>query len=96
MWETEDIYYGLEPKEEKRNPEDDYVCDCDACGDRITKEDSVLGILCPDGEKLMIHDGEEIALTDLLDMIGIEYYRGDAEDVDDILSDMVLINKKGK
>lgn len=96
MWETEDIYYGIEPKEEEWNPEDDYVCDCDACGDRITKDDDVIGIVCPDGERLIFHENEDIKLTDLLEMIGIEYYCGDAEDVDEILREHHLSSRSCK
>ena len=64
-----------------------YVRDCDYCGEAIREGDEVIGIVSPSGEKLIIHEGEDISVTELLDFLGVEWTGGDVRDVEMILQD---------
>lgn len=63
----------------------EYVCDCDYCGEAILNDDDVIGIVAPSGEKLIIHEDENISVTELLDFLGVYWTSGDARDVEMIL-----------
>lgn len=66
---------------------ENYVRDCDYCGDSFFKGDEVLGIVSPSGEKLIIHEDEDMSLIELLEFLDVYFIRGEVEEVEMILKD---------
>lgn len=86
MWKTEDLYYGLEPKEEKSIPEDDLYFECDVCEERICKDDEVIGFKLKNGEKVFIHADDKVSADELFDLLGFRYLKGEVQNVDMLLN----------
>jgi len=75
--------------------ETDEVCRCEVCGEIIRKEENSIGFVTPAGEKIMLCGGDDLTLTDILDLLGVDYAEGDAEEVSETLDAYVENRKLG-